>query len=145
MGSEEDGKSLQLPEERVAENKIDDNATLNKNDTPSPQRNDILSSCVPNNKSVAFKSDCKDKTDNIGPTAAELTNRFQALAAADDSEGLEVRSDGNYEEEDGDIATSKSYGEANTNKKDRQPKRVIPPSDRFTRSVAKKNSSSSTS
>lgn len=60
------------------------------------------------------------------------------LSSHDAERDFEVRSEGVPDEEEGDVATSKSDGEINKSKKGRSSKRQIPTSDRLTRSVAKK-------
>lgn len=72
------------------------------------------------------------------------SNKFQVLSRQDTDRELEVRSEGVSDDAKSDAATSKLDGEVTKAKKERPTKRNIPPSDRLTRSVAKKGETSTT-
>lgn len=90
------------------------------------------------NISVAFVTDTSEAEDKNQPQPMAVANKFQVLSEYENLDDLEVRSEGNYDEADGDVTTSKSDGELHKKKKNRPSKKEIPPSDRLTRSVAKK-------
>lgn len=148
------GSPSQSTEERVDDNSCleppkaghDTNEPMEKAKTMDTQPNETqghpekeADTTLQAHKIVAFAMD--NQTCAVVRQETNVSNKFQPLSSCEDVGGLETRSDGNYVEEDGDGATSKSDGEINKSKKGKHSKRSIPPSDRFTRSVAKKGSS----
>lgn len=142
-GLDGNASSSRLADERVADNMKGDNEAQLGSEPSSPSHNgDVTIARLLGNKSVAFVTDDGAKNDALG---ADTSNKFQILPSCEDVEGLEVRFEGNYEEDEIDGVTSKFDGELSKKKQDRKNKNVIPPSDRLTRSVAKKTDSKTSS
>lgn len=136
------------PHPKIGDNVVPQISSSHENIHATHQRNSgegiqELPTKVDPPKSVIFaaESNAGDlrHSNKLANMALKLTsNKFQVLSCPMNERDLEIRSEGVSDDEDGDAIPPKSDEEI-TKKKKRSSKRNIPPSDRLTRSVAKKS------